>query len=94
VSEFAKEKETRSYPLTGITPSRGYTYIFEEYPTENKNAERMGQSEQDTKTLNRANLKKLSKPELLEAKRSPHISYEFYCLVNAEIEGRNFKLPH
>jgi hypothetical protein len=58
---------------------------------ENENAEGMGQPLEKEKQIakeNKANLKKFTKAELLEAKRSLHISYEFYCLVKAELERR------
>ena len=45
-----------------------------------------------TEAMTEANLKRLTKAELKEISESTVISYEFYCLVRRELEGRTTKV--
>jgi len=66
-------------------------YFSEEYKPENKDAERMGRREEKVSSgteANKANLKRFTLEELNAIKDSTTISYEFYCLVKAEILHR------
>jgi hypothetical protein len=73
-------------PTRGVNESKVTCYLFGEqmqpavplYQAESLSAE----------SVNKANLKRLTKAELNEMANSYLCSYEFYCLVRRELEGK------